>query len=344
MSVEENILVALKLSEGVMGNKCPSELIDDSVHERFDRRETVFSKIDGDETAPFYGHGMYEQAEEILEESDERDAFELARSIGGWAVYDYFSGAFGPELPDTGKNVMDKPVLSPPSEDPEVLAREVKRAGLSYGAGAVGITEIDRKWIYTHSRDGEPVKMDSDYSHAIVALIPVDPEPTRTSPDFSASRESAVSYSRMAFLISCMAEFIRRLGYKAWPAGNDTGLSIPLAIDAGLGRLGRNGLLINPKLGSCLKICKIFTDMNLAEDRPLEPPLLENCRTCKICSEACEVDAISKSKEPTYETSCPSNNEGILRWPVDGYRCYQFWLDNGSDCSTCIASCPLTPD
>lgn len=286
---------------------------------------------------------MYERSEEILDESKGRDRFELARAIGGWAVYDYFSRAFDRDPGDTGRNVMDKPVLSDPPDDPEVLAREVKRAGSSYGAGTVGITEIDRKWIYSKSRDGEPLQLPSDYSHAIVALIPVDPELTRTSPDYPAARESAVSYSRMAFLISCLAEFIRRLGYKAWPAGNDTGLSIPLAIDAGLGRLGRNGLLVNPELGSCLKICKIFTNMDLSEDRPLKPPLLKNCRSCKICSEVCEVDAISKSTEPTYETSCPSNNQGILRWPVDGYKCYQFWLDNGSDCSTCIAACPLTP-
>ncbi|MFB6214712.1 MAG: hypothetical protein ABEI54_02480, partial [Candidatus Bipolaricaulia bacterium] len=285
---------------------------------------------------------MYERTEKILKENDDRNPFELARAIGGWAVYDHFSRAFDPEPQDTGKNVMDKPVLSPPTDDPKVLAREVKRAGQFYGAGAVGITEVDRRWIYTKNRSGEPVEMDADYSHAIVALIPVDPEPTKTSPGFPAARESAISYSRMAFLISCLAEFIRRLGYKAWPAGNDTGISIPLAMDAGLGRLGRNGLLINPELGSCLKICKVFTDMNLAEDQPLDTPLLENCRTCRICSEACEIEAISKSKEPTYETSCPANNPGILRWPVDGYKCYQFWIDNGSDCSTCIAVCPLT--
>jgi len=40
--------------------------------------------------------------------------------------------------------------------------------------------------------------------------------------------------------------FIRNLGYEAIQCGNDTALSIPLAIDAGLGELGRNGLLITP--------------------------------------------------------------------------------------------------
>jgi len=325
-----------------MTQQTSKELLDDSIYERFDRRETVFSRIIGDEDAPFYEKGAYERAEQVLAEGDEAEAFELARAVGGWSVYDYFSGAFDPEPPRTEKNVMNKPVLTPPTDDPEVLAREVKRAAISYGAAEAGITEVDWKWIYEKSRSGEPVGLDSDYNHAIVVLVPVDPAPTSKSPGFPAARESAVSYSRMAFIVSCMAEFIRRLGFRAWPAGNDTGISIPLAMDAGLGRLGRNGLLVNPDLGACLKICKIFTDMELAEDQPLDPPLLENCRTCKLCSEACEVDAISKNTEPTYETRCPANNSGILRWPVDGYKCYQFWVENGSDCSTCIAACPLT--
>lgn len=125
--------------------------------------------------------------------------------------------------------------------------------------------------------------------------------------------------------------------------GNNGALSIPLAMDAGLGSLGRNGLLVNPEHGSCLKICKVFTDMDLVEDDPVKHPLLDQCYSCKVCSRACEVDAITSRTEPEEEKACPSNNEGIIRWPVDHYRCYQFWLENGSDCSSCIATCPLTP-
>jgi len=50
---------------------------------------------------------------------------------------------------------------------------------------------------------------------------------------------------------------------------NDTALSIPLAIDAGLGELGRNGLLITAEYGYCIRLCKIFTNLPLIVVCPL---------------------------------------------------------------------------
>ena len=61
-------------------------------------------------------------------------------------------------------------------------------------------------------------------------------------------------YSRMAFTSACLAQFIRRLGYNAVPMGNDHSLSVPMAVDAGLGELGRNGILITPKYGAACTV------------------------------------------------------------------------------------------
>jgi hypothetical protein len=60
---------------------------------------------------------------------------------------------------------------------------------------------------------------------------------------------SGLGYSRMAFTAGTLAEFIRGLGYHAIPCGNNTALSIPIAIGVGLVELGRNGLLITLKYG-----------------------------------------------------------------------------------------------
>jgi epoxyqueuosine reductase QueG len=124
--------------------------------------------------------------------------------------------------------------------------------------------------------------------------------------------------------------------------GNDTALSVPLAIDAGLGELGRNGLLITPEYGACVRLCKIFTDLPLEADRPVEFGLAEICQRCRKCAEACEVEAISSAAEPSYEIACKSNNRGIRRWAVNADKCYSFWVRNGASCSTCIAVCPFT--
>jgi epoxyqueuosine reductase QueG len=147
----------------------------------------------------------------------------------------------------------------------------------------------------------------------------------------------------MAFLVCCMADFITRLGYRAIPMANDTALSIPLAIAAGMGSLGRNGMLLTEKFGACVRLCKVATDLPLAPDVPVDPPLSEMCESCRICADNCQPGAISSGREPTFAVTCPSNNAGVKRWPVDPERCYGFWIENGDDCSSCIASCPLTP-
>ena len=55
-----------------------------------------------------------------------------------------------------------------------------------------------------------------------------------------AGAATGLGYSRMIEVAVKMAEFVRNLGYNAIPMGNDTALSHPLAVDAGLGELGRN--------------------------------------------------------------------------------------------------------
>ncbi|MCF7890941.1 hypothetical protein K9M78_06955 [Candidatus Bipolaricaulota bacterium] len=326
-----------------MKGEFPDSIIDEEAYSRFDQRDTVFGKIHEDRDAPFYHQSMYDQIDQVIDRKKGYSSFHLARALGGWSVYDYFTEAFRVRRPNDSNNIMNKPVLNPPEDDPNTMTRELKLSALTYGAGAVGITEVDPRWVYSADRDGNPLEDHLSYDYAVVMIVPMDSEMIQTSPKLPAATASAISYSRMAFLISCLAEYIRRLGFEALPMGNNGGLSIPLAVDAGLGRLGRNGLLINSDLGSCLKICKVFTNMNLVEDEPLTPPLSESCRTCTLCSEACEVDAISEKPAPTNEVACPSNNKGIKRWPVDHYSCYQFWIENGSDCSSCVAACPHTP-
>ncbi|MBN2619720.1 4Fe-4S dicluster domain-containing protein [candidate division WOR-3 bacterium] len=150
-------------------------------------------------------------------------------------------------------------------------------------------------------------------------------------------------YSRIAYCVACVAEFIRSLGYHALPMGNDTALSIPLSIDAGLGELGRLGLLVTPEHGPCVRISKIFTDIPLVPDRPVAFGVREFCSQCTRCADACHAKAIQQTPQPSFNVVCPSNNTGIERWAVDHDRCYGFWIENGSDCSNCIAACPYTP-
>ncbi len=64
------------------------------------------------------------------------------------------------------------------------------------------------------------------------------------------------------------------------------------AARAGLGWIGRNGMLVNPKLGTFSFIGTLITTLELEPSKPIE----NHCGTCKRCIEACPTKAILENK------------------------------------------------
>lgn len=319
-------------------------LIDESSYSRFSARNIVFARAEWDTQAAIYNKRIHSEAEEIISRDIEGySRIEYERSRAAWTVHDLLGNHFGEEWAGRHSNRRGQRPSRETAGGPEQMAKRVKEAGRYYGATLTGITELDDRWLYTHQRDGSEIEFDPELRYVIVMATAMDPALIRRSPVFDAATTVGIGYSRMAFLVSTMAEMISSLGYRAVPMANDTALSIPLAIQAGLGRLGRNGMLLTPSHGACVRLCKVLTDLPLLPDNPSEPALNEACLSCFICAAACPVKAISGRKQPFYETTSVSNNRGILRWPVDPELCYGFWVKNGTDCSSCIAHCPMTP-
>ena len=113
------------------------------------------------------------------------------------------------------------------------------------------------------------------------------------SPGRLASAAVGNGYSRMANTAFFLAEFLRCLGYRAIPAGNGVGLSVPIAIDAGLGEYGRMGLLMTPKYGPRVRLAKVITDMPLTVDAPIRFGVREFCEVCMLCATHCPSGAVS---------------------------------------------------
>lgn len=236
----------------------------------------------------------------------------------------------------------------------------VKHAALFYGASLSGVAVLNPLWLY--SDRFSPRK--EDRGHAIPVLsegdrfgqteeaLYIPPSMNRVvalafeehfhgianSPGRLASAAVGDGYSRMAYTAATLAEFIRGLGYRAIPAGNGIGLSIPMAIDAGLGELGRLGLLITPKYGPRVRLAKVITDMPLTPDPRISFGVTEFCETCMLCADECPSNAISKGLR-TWEGNSPSNNPGTLKWYIESEKCYDF---NGFSCSNCKRVCPFT--
>ena len=230
-------------------------------------------------------------------------------------------------------------------DDPAKMSQDVKKVTKFFGASQVGICELDRRWVYSHSfhfytREPRELELPEEYKYAVVMVFEMDYKLAKTSPTWTAEGTEGKGYSMMAVTASMVAHFIHGLGYKAIPSGNDTALNIPLAIDAGLGELGRNGLLITPQYGPRVRISKVLTDLPLVPDEPIEFGVTEYCEKCKRCAKYCPGQAILRG-ERTTEANNISNASGELKWPIDAEKCFAFWACNEGSCMNCIRVCPF---
>jgi len=230
-------------------------------------------------------------------------------------------------------------------DDPSKMTRAIKKVARLYGASLVGVAELDRRWLYSHrlwmpEKRYEPVEIPAEYRYAVSLAFEMDYELIKLSPARTGAAAPTTCYGRMALTTGTVAQFIRYLGYQAIPMGNDTALSIPIAIDAGLGELSRMGVMITPQYGPRVRLSKIFTNLPLAPDSPIEFGVWDFCLKCQKCVQACPSHAIM-SGEPTDKPNNISNRGGVLRWPADAEKCFDWWANLHGVCSNCIRVCPF---
>ena len=225
---------------------------------------------------------------------------------------------------------------------------DIKKVAGVLGADLVGVTGYDERWIYTerYSRNNDgrkPNELGEGLEHVIVVGQAMDASLIATAPSALAGAATGLGYSQDSIVLLALAQYIRTLGYQAVPSMNDSALAIPYAIKAGLGEYGRHGLVITPEYGPNVRFGKIFTDMPLANDRPISFGVADTCAQCRRCSEACPASAIPAG-HPSATLHNQSNIAGVTKWTVDGEACFGYWSKINSDCSVCIRVCPYTRD
>ena len=229
---------------------------------------------------------------------------------------------------------------------PEEAARDIKQVSRVLGADLVGVTAFDERWVYSrrYSRtaDGEKDNHLGDgLTNVVVIGQAMDADLIATAPSALAGAATGLGYSQDALVLLAVAQYIRNMGYQAVPSMNDSALAIPYAIKAGLGEYGRHGLVITPELGPNVRFGKIFTDMPLANDRPIRFGVQKMCNLCRRCTVACPASAIPNGR-PSARQHNQSNIAGVEKWSVDGEACFGYWSKINSDCSVCIRVCPYT--
>jgi ferredoxin len=313
---------------------------------QIDERDNMFSRFDV--LAP----GMPEYEAYYAAHPEKQDSDNRTRTLPGLMSPDSllanplafaaagasfrFTNAFADELDGP-------PAEEPESVDPMVMTPYLKALACYYGARSAGITTLRPYHLYSHvgmdpARYGERVA--NTHSSAVAFTMEMNFAMMGSAPEAPTVMESAREYGEGAKIALQLAYFIRSLGYAARAHIVDHyDMVAPLvARDAGLGEIGRHGLLITPELGTRVRLGVVTTDLPLQAD-PWEsdPSVLDFCTICKKCA-----------------TNCPSNSiplddrrmiDGALRWRIDPETCYRYWCSVGTDCGRCMAVCPYShPD
>ena len=222
---------------------------------------------------------------------------------------------------------------------PDEMTSFIKDLAVYHGARDVGICQLQPYHIYSHigrgsGEYGEEIKLDHKY--AIAFTVEMSHDMINTGPRMPAVMESARQYAEAGKIAIALAAAVRAIGYpaRAHIDGNYRVIAPLVARDAGLGEIGRMGLLMTPSLGPRVRLAVVTTDLPLAEDQAAwHPDMIDFCTICKKCAEVCPSQAIPFGDRQGYE-------DGTLRWKIDPERCYTYWTRVGTDCGRCMAVCP----
>jgi reductive dehalogenase len=230
-----------------------------------------------------------------------------------------------------------KKILIPPEE----ASLRVKEYARNLGADLVGITEINPNWLYSHRGEifhekwddwGKEIKLEEKY--AIVFATEMSFRMVQTAPHSPTTIESMKNYAKGAYLGIQLAAFISNLGYLATAnhLRHYDALMVPLAVDAGLGELGRLGYLITKEFGPRIRLGAVTTDLPLIADKPVDIGVNDFCRICKKCAVCCPSGSIPLGEQKGVN--------GTLRWKLNAETCFEYWGKVGTDCNVCMHVCP----
>ncbi len=242
------------------------------------------------------------------------------------------------------EDVIEGPAAPQRADISAVRATEkVKGYAQHLGADLVRVGPLNPLYVYSNVGKtwddpartyGRPIEL--RHTNAISLAVGISPRMLETGPVLSEVVEVMRVYVRVATIAVTLAEYIRALGYpaRAHIVSNYQVLCIPIAIEAGMGGLGRHGLMITKELGSALKLATVTTDLPLIHDQTRDLGIEDFCQDCSICAETCPGGAIGRGGRSLVR--------GVEKWAINPEACFGVWNETGTDCGVCVASCPWT--
>ncbi len=314
----------------------------DTPRQRYDERDVPFARARLKPGAPRYEAYYAMRPENKAGDDKTRSLPGLLSPLANEANPLLFAATTATfDLIKTLHGAVDGPVAPAcGAQDAGAMSAYIKGLALYWGAHSVGISELQPYHIYTHigrgsGEYGTPVSL--DHRFAIAFAVEMDYDLVGTAPAAPTLLESARQYAHGAQIAIQLADLIRSLGYpaRAHVDGNYRVIAPLVARDAGLGEIGRMGLLMTPALGPRVRLGVVTTDLPLlADSRTDDTSVLDFCQVCKKCATNCPVRAIPFGDRQEIG--------GAVRWRIDGDTCFRYWAVTGTDCARCMATCPYS--
>lgn len=217
---------------------------------------------------------------------------------------------------------------------PDEIWIELKEyASEKWDVHSIGFTKVPREVVF---KDHMVL-----YKYVIVMVEEMKKSEIDQAPSVPTTTEVMRVYAHLGEAANDVARWLRAKGLKCQPLHPLGGLlnTVPLAGKAGLGHLGKNGMLITPEFGPRHRVTPIlledpffeFTDSN-------EHAWVEDfCKTCGNCARNCPTGAILDEKEPYGEEI---EGLGRLKRCIDQLKCFSYFEPTGG-CSVCLKVCPF---
>jgi reductive dehalogenase len=233
--------------------------------------------------------------------------------------------------------------------DPKVMANHIKRVAKFIGFDVVGIAPVHPSFVYKGGRytpEGglaagsdkdakDPEVIAKQFPYAIVACVAWDYDMGKAHRHRIGDAAYHFSQQEAHLLYQTLAGYIRELGYNV---AMGAGIPMPLAVAAGIGEMGRNGMVITEKFGSRIHMPDvILTDMPLAPDKPIDLAVPDFCSYCRKCAITCPTNSIPFEDKVTHN--------GVEKFKINWLSCYRLRPhadEHWEVCLTCATVCPYS--
>ncbi|MEE8518848.1 MAG: reductive dehalogenase domain-containing protein, partial [Dehalococcoidia bacterium] len=189
--------------------------------------------------------------------------------------------------------------------DPQELTAHIKRVAKYLGASDVGIMQVHPSFLYAEGRypddgtgaaapDSDPIpaaETAKRFPYAIALVYAWDYEMGKAHRHRIGDTAYHLGAEVLRATYANLAAHIRDLGYSV---AQRVATSMPVALAAGLGEMGRHGMLITEKFGARVHLGDpILTDMPLVADKPIDIGVADFCQVCRKCVNTCPTNSIT---------------------------------------------------